>query len=184
MSENEDENKYKDWLTNNFSEMIAALDLDDRQKLIIKNRWLDQVSWMENKSTRSRNRYNWLRLIAIIGGVIVPALIGLNLDGNISEVVSWVVLVISLSVAITSAIEEFFKYGEKYLHYRKTVEILKSEGWLYFQLSGKYNRYKTHTDAFKKFTGHVEEILQADVKEYIDKVSEDQTDEGDEEEVS
>ncbi len=169
------EDAYKDWLRQDFSEIIETLNLDERQKHILKSRWLDQVTWMEGKTSHTRNRYYLLRMTSIIGGVTVPALIGINnMEGTAGEVIRWVVFGISLIVAISSATEEFFRYGERWRHYRGTVELLKSEGWQFFQLSGAYKRQSEHTQAYEKFAGRVEEILQSDVQKYIAEIVADQ----------
>lgn len=169
------EDAYKQWLNENFSELIDSLQLEDHRKNILKKRWLDQVIWIEGKSAQARTRYYTLRLSAIIGGLIVPALIGLNFEGTVSDVFRWIVFAVSLIVAISSAVEEFFQYGERWRHYRKSVEMLKSEGWQFFQLCGAYSRRKTHADAYEKFAGRVEEILQTDVQQYIAEVVKEQT---------
>lgn len=169
------DDSYKQWLSENFGELIDDLQLDDHRKKIIKKRWLDQVIWMEGKASHARTWYYFLRLTAIIGGLIVPALIGLNFEGTATEISRYVVFAISLMVAISSAVEEFFRYGERWRHYRKSVEMLKSEGWQFFQLSGAYSRRESHADAYEKFAGRVEEILRTDVQQYIAEVVKEQT---------
>jgi hypothetical protein len=172
--------EYQNWLKKGFGDLINSLDLEERQKHILKSRWLDQVAWMERKTVHARNRYYALRLTAIIGGLIVPALIGLNFEGSTSHILRWVVFALSLIVAICSAMEEFFKYGERWRHYRQTVETLKSEGWQFIQLSGAYSRRNSHAHAYEKFAGRVEAILQEDVRKYISEVVSAQTDDGEE----
>jgi hypothetical protein len=43
-----------------------------------------------------------------------------------------------LLVATSAAIEEFFHFGERWRHYRRSVELLKAEGWKFFELAGVY----------------------------------------------
>jgi len=90
-------------------------------------------------------------------------------------IVRWTTFGLSLVVALTAAVEEFFHYGERWRHYRRTVEWLKSEGWEYFQLGGPYRRYKTHAEAYPAFAGRVEEIIQRDIDQYVTKVVQEQT---------
>jgi hypothetical protein len=161
------EDAYHGWLEKSFGELIDSLELEKQQKLTLKNRWLDQIIWMEGKAKHTQRWYYFLRLTAIIGGLIIPALIGFNMEGPINDIFRWIVFSLSLAVAIASAVEEFFQYGERWRHYRKTVEVLKSEGWQFFQLSGAYAYYETHKQAYEKFTGRVESMLQADVQKYI-----------------
>jgi hypothetical protein len=65
------------------------------------------------------------------------------------------------------AIEEFFNYGERWRHYRRSVENLKIEGWEFFQLSGDYMDFQSHIDAYPSFAAQVEDILRAEIDTYI-----------------
>jgi hypothetical protein len=77
-------------------------------------------------------------------------------------------------VAVSAAIEAFFHFGERWRHYRRTVEWLKSEGWEFFQLGGPYRRYKSHSDAYSLFATRVEETLQRDIDQYVTQVVQEQ----------
>ncbi len=67
-------NPYREWLKQDMGSLIDQLDITDLQKHFLHSRWLDQVLWMEGKSDSAQKSYYLLRLTAIIGGVIVPAL--------------------------------------------------------------------------------------------------------------
>ena len=65
----------------------------------------------------------------------------------------------------------FFRYGERWRHYRGTVERLKSEGWSFAELSGHYRRPNgTHQDVFSDFVSRVEQTLGQEVEEYVEGV--------------
>ncbi len=134
---------------------------------------MDQVLWMEGRANKYRDCYYWLRLITIIGGTFITAMAGLNVntqsDGGIAGI-KWIIFVVSLLVTISAAVEEFFHYGERWQHYRRTVEGLKIEGWQFFQLSGPYRRYGSHAEAYTAFAARVENIIQRDVAVYISEV--------------
>lgn len=165
------ETSYRDWLKQDYGNLIDALPLDDMQKHFMHSRWLDQVLWMEAKCGQTQRWYYLLRLLAIIGGVIVPALVGLKLgDGEISAIVSWITFGISLMVAISIAIEEFFHFGERWKHYRRTVELLKIQAWQFFQRSGPYQQFADHSAAYPAFAGKIEEIMQSEVDVYVTEV--------------
>ena len=92
---------------------------------------------MEAQASKARNRYYRLRLITIIGGVVLPGLVSLNINSNsIKTTLTWATFGLSQIVAASAAIEEFFHYGERWRHYRRTVESLKTQGWQFFELSG------------------------------------------------
>jgi hypothetical protein len=163
---------YADFLKQDFGNLFETLELNDRQKHYLKSRWLDQIIWMEGRANLSRDRYYKLRLITIIGGVIVPILVSLNVNTKpLDSFLKGSVIVLSGMVAISSAVEEFFHYGERWKHYRRTAETMKAQGWELFQLSGSYANYKSHAEAFTNFVGSVEEIIQRDVEVYVTKVT-------------
>ena len=121
---------YGDWLKQELGSLIDALGLPDLQKHFLRSRWLDQVAWMEGKANGARKQYNALRLTTIIGGVVIPVLVGLNVTNEpAAAAVRWGTVGLSLLVAISAAVEEFFRYGERWQHYRRTAELLKMEGW-------------------------------------------------------
>jgi hypothetical protein len=166
---------YREWLKQDLGTVIDALELRELQKHFLRSRWLDQVVWMEGRANAARDRYYALRLTAIIGGVIVPALVSLNVDGQGARAIGWLTFALSLLVAISVAVEEFFHYGERWRHYRRTVEELKIIGWQFFQLSGSYDRHQSHTEAYREFATRVEAIIQRDVEVYITEVVREET---------
>ena len=163
---------YNDWLKREFGELIDGLSVDDRRKRFLTSRWLDQVLWTEAQAGKARNRYYALRLTTIVGAVLVPALASLNpsdeaLD-DAARVATWVV---SLVVAISAAVEQFFHFGDRWRNYRRTAERLKAEGWFYLELSGPYATDRaTHASAFDDFALRVEEAIQSDVDTYLTEV--------------
>lgn len=165
------ETSYGGGLKQEFGTLIDALQLADIQKRFLRARWLDQVMWMESKCAKTQRWYFILRLVSIIGGVIVPALVGLKIGGaNATAIVSWTTFFLSLAVAISVAAEGFFRYGERWRHYRRTVELLKIQAWQFFQLSGPYQRLASHSAAFSLFAGKVEGIMQNEVEGFIAEV--------------
>jgi len=160
--------------------LIDELKLSSLRKQMLKSRWLDQVTWAANRARSARNWYYSLRLTAIIGGILIPISV---MVGQIESVrwMSWVATGLGALVSIAVAIEEFFDYGERWRHFRSTAELLKSEGWQFFQLSGAYSRRKSHNDAYEKFATRVEEIIQSDVQVYISKIVRDREPEEEEE---
>ena len=165
------ETSYRDWLKQDLGSLIDALGIEDLQKHLLRSRWLDQVMWMEGKAASAQKWYYILRLLAIIGGVVVPALVSLNLGSQqASQCVRWLTFAISLVVAISVAVEEFLRYGERWRHYRRTVELLKIEGWQFFQLSGPYKSYGKHGEAFPVFAERFEDAFKHEVDVYITEV--------------
>jgi hypothetical protein len=170
MGKKEDYSKY---LRQTLSNLIDQLDLSELRKDFLKNRWLDQVMWLEGRATKERNAHHNLRMITIIGGVIVPALIGFQKgDQKWQEIIGWTAFGLSQVVAVSAAIEEFFGHGEKYRNYRNTAEGLKIEGWQFFQMAGPYRQFQTHTEAYTIFAERVEQYIQQDLQGFISQLTE------------
>ncbi|MGK7916902.1 MAG: DUF4231 domain-containing protein [Prochloraceae cyanobacterium] len=162
---------YTDYLKQEFSELIDRIELSDLQKQFMKARWLEQLLWLESQANKSRNRYYRLRMVTIIGGVIVPALISISTNTDSRNWLNLIVIAMSQAVAISAAIEEFFSFGARYRHYRPTAEKMKTEGWHFFQLSGAYSNAQNHADVYTDFAQRVENILQSDVEGYITQIA-------------
>jgi hypothetical protein len=163
---------YLDWLKEDLNELIEELELSSLQKHFLRSRWLDQVVWMEGRANSTKARYYVLRLTTIVGSVIIPALVQLHLGGKIT-ILTGTAFVVSLLVAFSAAIEGFMRYGEQWRHYRVKVEMLKSEGWQFFQLSGRYSRFKSHARAYPAFATWIERLNQLEVEAYITEVAKD-----------
>jgi hypothetical protein len=162
---------YDETLKQEFGELIDALEIPELAKRFLRQRWLEQMLWAERRAGEARNRYYLLRMIAIIGGVTVPALVGLQLQGDAAKVTACITFVISLVVAIALAVESFFRWGERWTHYRRMAELLKSEGWLFFQLAGPYQDLGAHAKAYPELSKRVEAIVAADVDAFIAQVA-------------
>ncbi|HEX2027885.1 MAG TPA: DUF4231 domain-containing protein [Nitriliruptorales bacterium] len=163
---------YREWLRQDFTGLIDSLELTDREKHVLRSRWLDQVLWMEGRADSARNRYYLLRLTAVVGGVVIPALVSLNVgSGLAAPVVRGATFGLSLLVAIALAVEEFMRFGDRWRHYRRTVELIKAEGWQFLQLSGSYRSYPSHRAAYASFATRVEALIQPSIEVYVTEVA-------------
>ncbi len=156
-------------------QLITAIELPELNKQFLRARWLEQITWMEEKALDALWWYRVLRLATIIGGVIVPALVSWTV-GDGDDLIKALTFMVSLVVALSAAVEEFFRYGERWRHYRRTVESLKSEGWQFLQLSGPYVNM-THSQAYPAFATRVEELSREEVDRYMTQVAKDKKEE-------
>mgnify|MGYP001585919572 FL=1 len=156
-------------------QLITAIELPELNKQFLRARWLEQIMWMEEKALDALWWYRVLRLATIIGGVIVPALVSRTV-GDGDDLIKALTFIVSLVVALSAAVEEFFRYGERWRHYRRTVESLKSEGWQFLQLSGPYVNL-THSQAYPAFATRVEELSCEEVDRYMTQVAKDKKEE-------
>ncbi len=158
-------------LRQEISSMVDQLDLPELHKQAIRSRWLDQVLWMDQKADQCRRWHYRLRLTTIVGGVILPALVGLTFQvQNNPSLKTWLPIAtfgLSQVIAVSAAMEEFCRFGDRWRQYRQTVESLKTEGWQFLQTSGAYAQHEDHVAGYPLFAARVESIITDDVKTYI-----------------
>ena len=130
---------YPQRLEREFGSLIDDLELGPHQKRALRSPLARPGALARAEGERARNVYYGLRLTTLIGALLVPALVTITLaDDTLDTAVKVATWVVSLVVALTAAIEQFFHFGDRWRNYRRTVERLKAEGWLYLQLSGRY----------------------------------------------
>jgi hypothetical protein len=153
--------------------LFEALELTDFQKRLVRDRLLDQIAWMSDKAKKDRARYFVIRAPIVVGGVAIPGLVSLVLFAHDTGQGDFraLLFIVSIVVGVAAAVEELFRYGDRWRHYRQTAERLKSIGWQFLMLNGLFSRHESHADAFKSFTSRVEEILGDDVEGYMSMVS-------------
>ena len=71
------------------------------------------------------------------------------------------------SVAGCAAWEGVANYGEIWREKRRAAELLKVEGWQFFQLCGKYQDAGTYQKAYPRFAIEVESMIALEVGEYL-----------------
>jgi Protein of unknown function (DUF4231) len=161
--------------------LLEGLDVQPFRKEVLRQRWLDQVGWMGRQARKMRRRYLLIRIPVVLGGVAIPGLIAILLSaggneqtflpGVSTEAVRIVSFFVSLGVAALAAYEEVMHFGDRWRHYRRTAELLKTLGWQYLTLSGQFKRFRSHDDAFTGFTERVEDVLNEDVEGYLSAVT-------------
>jgi hypothetical protein len=177
---------YKD--RSNFQNILQELDISEVQKQIIKIRYL---SILENYQRRARN-YSCIfftgHLVITVGSLLVPSLLSIqNSDksftytaSNFSAQIYWTTFVISVLVTTFNGILTLFKVDKKYYFLHTHLERLRSEGWQYFSLTGRYAVLKekdkekagTHINQFVQFIHFVEKIKMKQVQEEYYKAEE------------
>ena len=145
--------------------LARQIKVSDFQREFLDVRWLGQLRWMDQRARSNRNFHYVLRLITIVGSVSIPALVGLNLSIDMNRAI----FVVSLAVALSAGLDEFFRFGERWRHYRATAELLQTEGWRFLQLSDAYALFSNHSQACSHFCERVEAILEDDTPDYFER---------------
>jgi hypothetical protein len=148
-------------------DIIKKIDLEDHQRLILKERWADQTAWYGSKARYSKKRRTILRVILIICGALIPGVPTITtFFWDNMELSQLITTILGITVALTAGLEAFFDYQDEYNRYREVAELMKIEGWSYFSLSGAHKYYSSHKAAFEKFCQRVEEIIRREIKAF------------------
>jgi hypothetical protein len=155
--------------------LIEGLDLKDKQKNeYLKARWLNYVLWWDSRASEARRRYFALRSAVVIAGALLPTIIGLH-ELNVWAKQAWIfsiaAIIASLVVAICAGVESLFGFGDIWREKRAAAELIKIEGFRFFQLAGEYNQpRKSHAKLYPVFAARVEDIIASEIKDYLSAV--------------
>ena len=158
--------------TTNVGGIVDELDLENvYDKSIIKFRFLDEISFYEQKRDHTKKYYNAFRFIVTTGSIVLPAILSMGqmdpakLPKNFDMITYWASWTISLMVTGSNGFLQLFSLDKNYFAYSMVVEQLKTEGWQFFGLSGKYEDYPSHQEAYKVFSKSIESIKRKQVEQ-------------------
>ena len=168
---------YDDSYANQVNKIIDTLELhSETDRGILKSRFLSEVVQYEKRKLKTKKYYDIFRFIVTTGSILLPAILSLGqmdpakLPKNFDQLTYWSSWTISLMVTASNGFLQLFSLDKNYFEYALTTEQLKTEGWQYFQLSGKYEDDESHREAYKAFSKSIENIKRKQVeKEYSGK---------------
>ena len=133
----------------------------------LKNRWLAMVIWWHGRSEKARRKYFLLRAVVIVGGVLVPVLAAFGAQTGWEKFSAMTTACLGAVLAGCAAWEGVANYGEIWREKRRASELLKVEGWQFFQRCKKYQNDGTFEKAFPRFAAEVEAMIAKEVGEYL-----------------
>jgi hypothetical protein len=175
---------YKD--RSKFKTILQHLELSEVEKQIIESRY---IAILENFQKRVRNHsiiYFMGHFMITVGSLFVPALLSIqNSDksftfqgDDFNVKIYWTTFIMSLLVTIWNGILTLFKIDKKYYFLNTALEKLRSEGWQFFGLTGRYSGHltggvkPTHKNQFMYFIHYIEKIKMKQVEEEYYKMDE------------
>jgi hypothetical protein len=129
------------------------------------------------KRVHTYNRVFYLgHTIITVGSLFVPALLSIQNSSTLtsphsSANIYWATFIISLLVTTFNGILTLFKIDKKYYFLNTTLERMRTEGWQYLGLTGRYSgmliqsREPTHQNQFVYFTHQIEKIKMKQIEE-------------------
>lgn len=152
-------------------DIINSLQLSsETDKHILKSRFLYEVLQYDSRKQHTKKYYNAFRFIVTVGSILLPAILSIGqmdpakLPKNFDRFSYWASWTISLSVTACNGFLQLFSLDKNYFEYSLTSEQLKTEGWQFFQLAGKYDEYPDHITAYRPFCKSIENIKRKQVE--------------------
>ena len=150
--------------------------LNERSKDILRERYVNMVNKIEIGAKRSSFWFLTFSSLTTVGSIIVPALISIqdktfDVDSDEEEQrqhknnIYWASWGISLMVTMSNALVRLFSFDKTAITRKLRMNHLKSEGWLFLELSGSYSQFNTLQDAFQTFCNNIERIKTEQVEE-------------------
>lgn len=152
-------------------DIIDTLDLNNEtEKNILRSRFLSEVLSYETRRNNTKKYYDVFRFLVTTGSILLPAILSMGqmdpakLPKNFENISYWASWTISLMVTACNGFLQLFSLDKNYFEFAITTEQLKTEGWQFFQLSGKYDDFEDHKEAYKPFCKSIENIKRKQVE--------------------
>jgi len=172
-----------------YDQIVNELNLSDVQKQIIRERYIRILENFQKRARKHSYVFFTGHFMITVGSLFVPALLSIqnvnttvSINGSsFSTNVYWATFIISLLVTMCNGLLTLFKVDKKYYFLHTTLERLRSEGWQYAGLTGRYsghligNAVPTHQNQFVFFTHYIEKIKMKQVEEEYYKTDESNT---------
>lgn len=174
-----------------FQNALENVNLTPLQRSILEKRYVELVQQFSRRCFFISIFFHTSRAFVTVGSLIVPALLSIQYTEaapatqasySMTYQIYWITWAISLLVTTFNGIQNIFKFEKKYYFLHTMMEQLRSEGWQYIELSGKYSGFYTPNDApthenqFVYFCASVEKIKMHQVEEEYWKINESQQD--------
>lgn len=170
-----------------FQQAMENVSLTPLQRSILEKRYVELLQQFARRCWYLSFFFHTSRTVVTVGSLVVPALLSIQYTDaapaaqetySMSYQIYWITWVISLLVTTFNGIQSIFKIEKKYYFLHTTMEQLRSEGWQYFELSGRYsgfytpNEHPTHENQFVYFCAAIEKIKMHQVEEEYWKINE------------
>jgi len=152
------------WLTDasrkldDFAEQ--RLGLRKEQEELLEMRLFDETRHYDQLWRSQRRVYYTLGVITIVVSLSIPFLVAVDAPG-------WCVALAGVVVGVSTALEGFFRLGDRWRHLRRTSMAIHAEGIRFLELRQPYAQAGTHQAAFPSFLENVERINEAQSEDYV-----------------
>lgn len=159
-----------------FEIVLRNANISDLRKNAIRRRFMHVIKDFRTRAALYSALFHIGHFIITVGSLIVPALLSVQYintdDPQFQSRVYWATWILSLLVTTFNGILVLFKVDKKYYFLHTTLERLRSEGWQYLELTGRYSGLlnnttepATYENQYRFFTHYVEKIKLKQVEE-------------------
>lgn len=151
-----------------FLKVLNGTTLNEQQKLIIKERYLNIVASAETHYRFTSWTYIIFTNLVALCGVFITAFVSFdrittpsNSTTNeivVSQAFLWVVWGLGILLAVVSELSIVFNIPKKYIINAAILEKLYSEGWSFAIGTGRYDKFNDMDSKFKLFCERIEKI--------------------------
>ena len=156
-------------IKNNYVEITRLIrslpNLTPLQIRILEMRYVSLLQEYEKRLFWIDINYHVSRGFVSLGSVAVPALLSIQSPTSTSTSIwiYWLTWTISLLVTIFHNFSTLFRFDKRFFGIHSIIEKLRSEGWQYLELSGRYSGYyghvkPTHQNQFLYFVSNIEKM--------------------------
>jgi hypothetical protein len=158
-----------------YEAVLESAIVDEHFKNSLRRRYLHMLHEYYVRAFRYSILYHLGHLIITVGSLIVPALLSVQYTDSVAKYqtqIYWLTWTLSLCVSMFNGVLVLFKVDKKYHSLHTTLERLRSEGWQYLELTGRYTGHllhngeePTHKNQYRFFCHYVEKIKLAQIEE-------------------
>jgi hypothetical protein len=158
-----------------YEAVLESAIVDEHFKNSVRRRYIHMLHEYRNRALCYSLLYHVGHLIITVGSLVVPALLSVQYTDSVEQYqtqIYWLTWTLSLFVSMFNGVIVLFKVDKKYHSLHTTLERLRSEGWQYLELTGRYtgnllhnSEEPTHKNQYRFFCHYVEKIKLAQIEE-------------------
>lgn len=148
-------------------QVLQQINVTEQEKNVILARILPDISSFSRRTRSLYLFYQSLRILVLSGSVMMPALlftVATQIAVEQREPVFWLCFATSVTVGMSNAVLEGFSISRKYYESLATSESFEREFWSFITMTGRYARYTSHINAWKKFVSVFDRIKAKNVE--------------------
>lgn len=164
-----------------YERVLGATALTRMQKNSIRRRYFELLRDFRVRCRIYSLLFHVGHFTITVGSLVVPALLSVQYAGtgitfidasSFQAQIYWLTWILSLLVTMFNGVLVLFKVDMKYYFLHTTLERLRSEGWQYLELTGRYagalmqiGETPSHRNQYKYFCHYIEKIKLKQVEE-------------------